>query len=72
MIEQFGLEGVHGRLIGHLSKGYRQRVGLAGALVHEPDLIILDAPTIGRQHRDAIGEAERLQRVGEGEQLELL
>lgn len=47
VLRQCGLEDVSGKVIGHLSKGYRQRVGLADALVHEPDLIILDEPTIG-------------------------
>ena len=42
-----GLTDMGNRLIGSLSKGYQQRVGIAQAIIHEPDVIILDEPTIG-------------------------
>jgi ABC-2 type transport system ATP-binding protein len=47
MVDLCGLGNVIGRVVGELSKGYRQRVGLAQAMIHDPEVLILDEPTSG-------------------------
>ena len=47
MVDLCGLEREQGKKMGALSKGYRQRVGLAQALIHDPEVLILDEPTSG-------------------------
>lgn len=60
--ERCGLEQVGRRLIGNLSKGFQQRVGIAQAILHNPEVVILDEPTVGldpiqiRQIRELIAE----------------
>jgi gliding motility-associated transport system ATP-binding protein len=64
-LESVRIADVADRVIGHLSKGYRQRVGLADVLTHDPEILILDEPTVGldpnqvREVRDLIKELGR-------------
>ena len=54
IMEKCGIAHVRDRLIGHLSRGYKQRIGIAQALVHKPSLLILDEPTQGLDPKQII------------------
>lgn len=60
-----GLEKVRGRLIGHLSKGFKQRVGLAQALLNNPPVLILDEPTIGLDPAQVVEIRELIRSLGQ-------
>jgi ABC-2 type transport system ATP-binding protein len=63
-VELCGIADKLDRLIGNLSKGYRQRVGLAQALVHEPEILILDEPTVGLDPRQIIEIRNLIKELG--------
>jgi ABC-2 type transport system ATP-binding protein len=63
VIIETGLSSVKARLIGRLSKGFRQRVGLAQALLGEHDLLILDEPTIGLDPRQIVEIRELIRKL---------
>lgn len=59
-----GLTEVAGRLVGHLSKGYRQRVGIAQALCGDPDVLVLDEPTVGLDPKQVREIRELIRQLG--------
>ena len=63
-LDRVSIAHVRGRVIGKLSKGYRQRVGLAQALIHSPDVLILDEPTVGLDPKQIIEIRELIQSLG--------
>jgi ABC-2 type transport system ATP-binding protein len=64
MVRLCGLEGEKHKNIGELSKGYKQRVGLAQALIHNPEVLILDEPTSGLDPNQIIEIRELIKRIG--------
>lgn len=64
LIKQTGLSSHANKKIGELSKGFRQRVGLAAALLHDPEVLILDEPTTGLDPNQLIDIRELIKKVG--------
>jgi ABC-2 type transport system ATP-binding protein len=64
MIKAVGLEVEQNKKIGALSKGYRQRVGLAAAIIHDPQVLILDEPTSGLDPNQLVEIRELIRTIG--------
>jgi ABC-2 type transport system ATP-binding protein len=64
MIKKVGLEVEQNKKIGQLSKGYRQRVGLAQAIIHDPEVLILDEPTSGLDPNQLVEIRELIKSIG--------
>ncbi|MBT3208311.1 MAG: ATP-binding cassette domain-containing protein [Bacteroidetes bacterium] len=64
MVNLCGLEGEKHKKINQLSKGYKQRVGLAQALIHDPEVLILDEPTSGLDPNQIVEIRELIKKIG--------
>ncbi len=64
MVNVCGFEGEKHKRISELSKGYRQRVGLAQALIHDPQVLILDEPTTGLDPNQIVEIRELIRKIG--------
>ncbi|MEK4528578.1 MULTISPECIES: ABC transporter ATP-binding protein [Paenibacillus] len=65
MVSRLGLQGRERQMVRGLSKGYKQRLGLAGAIIHKPDLLVLDEPTSGLDPNQIIEIRDLIRELGE-------